>query len=215
VRSILNIVNNEKLKPLHSNYFRHSCVINNKRSKVGKQNPDIHTKLIEQCRQGESRSQYRLYKMYSKAMYNLAMRMLGNKMDAEDVIQDAFVTAFRKIGDYRGEASFGAWLRRIVVNHCINFLQRNKSFFESLESQTEPIQSEDNNDEVYGFSPEIIHGAVKMLPKGSRVVLNLFLFEGYKHREIATMLNISESTSKSQYQRAKTLLKEKLMNHEK
>jgi len=148
-------------------------------------------------------------------MYNIAMRMLGNKMDAEDVIQDAFVTAFRKIGDYRGEASFGAWLRRIVVNHCINFLQRNKSFFESLDSQTGQFQEEDNEEEAYGFPPEMIHGAVKNLPEGSRVVLNLFLFEGYKHREIAAMLNISESTSKSQYQRAKMLLKEKLMDHEK
>jgi len=182
---------------------------------VGKQNPDIHTKLIEQCRQGESRAQYRLYKMFSKAMYNIAMRMLANKMDAEDAIQEAFVTAFRKIGDYRGDASFGSWLRRIVVNQCINFLQRNKSFFDSLDTQIEQAQVEENDDEAYGFSPEMIHEAVKMLPEGSRVVLNLFLFEGYKHREISAMLNISESTSKSQYQRAKTLLKEKLMNYEK
>lgn len=72
--------------------------------------------------------------------------MLANKMDAEDVIQDAFVTAFRKIGDYRGEASFGSWLRRIVVNHCINFLQRSKSFFESLDTQIEQAQVEDNDD---------------------------------------------------------------------
>jgi len=148
-------------------------------------------------------------------MYNIAMRMLANKMDAEDVIQDAFVTAFRKIGDYRGEASFGSWLRRIVVNHCINFLQRNKSFFESLDSQIEQAWVEDNDDEAYEFSPEMIHEAVKVLPAGSRIVLNLYLFEGYKHREIAAMLSISESTSKSQYQRAKTLLKEKLMNYEK
>lgn len=144
-------------------------------------------------------------------MYNIAMRMLVNKMDAEDVLQEAFVTAFKKIGDYRGDAPVGAWLRRIVINHCINFLQRSKSFFESLEEQGIEIRDESDEEDGGDFSPEKIHEAVKSLPEGSRVVLNLYLFEGYKHREIATVLNISESTSKTQYQRAKTLLREKLL----
>jgi len=144
-------------------------------------------------------------------MYNIAMRMLANKMDAEDVLQEAFIMAFRKIEDYRHEASFGAWLRRIVINHCINFLHRSKSFFESLESHIENLREEDAEEGEYKFSPEMIHEAVKSLPEGSRVVLNLYLFEGYKHREIACVLNISESTSKSQYQRAKFLLKKKLL----
>lgn len=144
-------------------------------------------------------------------MYNIAMRMVANKMDAEDVLQESFVTAFRKIGDYRGEASIGGWIRRIVVNQSINFLQRNKSFFESLEEMGLDVRHE-SDDKVSGeFSPEKIHEAVKSLPEGCRVVLNLYLFEGYKHREISSMLNISESTSKTQYQRAKFLLKEKLL----
>jgi RNA polymerase sigma-70 factor (ECF subfamily) len=144
-------------------------------------------------------------------MYNIAMRMLANKMDAEDVLQEAFVAAFRNIGKYGGKAPFGSWLRRIVINHCINFLQRSKSFFESLEDNSVNVQHEDSDEDAYGFSAEKIHEAVKALPDGSRLVLNLYLFEGYKHREIATMLNISESTSKSQYQRAKKILKQILL----
>ena len=144
-------------------------------------------------------------------MYNIAMRMLANKMDAEDVMQEAFVAAFKKIGDYREESSFGAWLRRIVINHCLNFLQRSKEFFESLDNQCDTLRDDNSDEDDYNMSPKMIHEAVKTLPEGSRVVLNLFVFEGYKHREISAMLNISESTSKSQYQRAKNLLKEKLM----
>lgn len=178
------------------------------------QNPDIHIKLIEQCRKGDSRSQYRIYKLYAKAMYNVAMRMLANKMDAEDVMQEAFVSAFRKIDTYRQEASFGAWLRKIVINHCINFMQRKRSFFENLDESLADDAANDEENENYAFPPELIHESVKLLPEGSRVVLNLHLFEGYKHREIAQMLGISESTSKSQYQRAKILLKERLMQHE-
>lgn len=184
--------------------------IHYKSIKLAKHNPDIHQQLIEQCRKGDSRSQYRLYKLYAKAMYNIAMRMLANKMDAEDVIQEAFVAAFRKIGDYRGESSFGSWLKRIVINHCINFLKRKKEFFQSLDEHPEIARETVEDEREYDFSPEQIQGAIKTLPQGARLVLNLFLLEGYKHRQIAGMLNISESTSKSQYQRAKVLLKEKL-----
>lgn len=148
-------------------------------------------------------------------MYNIAMRMLANRMDAEDVMQEAFVAAFRKIGDYRGEAAFGAWLKRIVINHCINFMQRSRSFFESLEEKAVEPEADLPEDDDYAFPPEMIHEAVKMLPEGSRVVLSLYLLEGYKHREIAGIIGISESTSKSQYQRAKVLLKERLLKYEK
>lgn len=181
---------------------------------MGNQNPDIHSKLIAQCRKGDSRSQYRLYKLYAKAMYNVAMRMLANKMDAEDVMQEAFVSAFRKIDDYRQDASFGAWLRKIVINHCINFMQRKRSFFKNLDESFAEAADFFEENEDYVFPPELIHESVKLLPEGSRIVLNLHLFEGYKHREIAQMLKISESTSKSQYQRAKILLKERLLQHE-
>ena len=175
-------------------------------------NSDIHSKLIEQCARGNTRAQHRLYAAYSKAMYNIALRLLANKMDAEDALQEAFVQAFKNIEDYRGEAAFGAWLRKIVINYCLNFLQRNKTIFESLEEQNESVEQQETEkqEDAYGFQPEQIQQAILKLPEGSRIVLNLYLLEGYKHREIAAMLHISESTSKSQYQRAKKLLKQTL-----
>jgi RNA polymerase sigma-70 factor (ECF subfamily) len=177
--------------------------------------PDIHQQLIEKCREGDTKSQYRLYKLYSKAMYNIAIRLLANRMDAEDVLQEAFVAAFRKIGDFRGESGFGAWLKRIVINHCINFLKSKKACFVDLDSQHQDFPDGNGENDDDRFEPEIIHEMIKSLPDGSRIVLNLFLLEDYKHREIAQLLGISESTSKSQYQRAKMLLQEKLMMYEK
>ncbi len=181
---------------------------------MAKQELDIHRKLIEQCRKGDSRAQYRLYRLYSKAMYNIAIRLLANRMDAEDVLQEAFVAAFSKIGDFRGTSTFGAWLRRIVINHCINFLKARRQFLEDLEAHHATVAADGWEITDHRPDPEAIHAAVKSLPEGARTVFSLFLLEGYAHREIAGMLGISESTSKTQYQRAKALLKEKLV-HEK
>ena len=182
---------------------------------MGKHDLDIHRKLIEKCRAGDARSQYRLYKLYSKAMYNIAIRLLANKMDAEDVLQEAFVAVFGKLDKFREESTFGAWLKRIVINHCINFLKAKKQVFVEFDNQTAFVIDDgwEGVDQNYDF--EEVHEAIKTLPDGARAVFNLFLLEGYRHHEIATMLNISESTSKSQYQRAKLLLKEKLVRYEK
>lgn len=177
--------------------------------------PDIHQNLIRKCREGDSRSQYRLYKMYSKAMFNIAIRLLANRMDAEDILQEAFVSAFRKIGDFRGDSAFGAWLKRIVINHCISFLKSKKQLFDDFSENYENLPDENPENDNCRFEPEFLHEMIKSLPDGSRIVLNLFLLEDYKHREIAQMLGISESTSKSQYQRALMLLKEKLVVYEK
>jgi len=148
-------------------------------------------------------------------MYNIAIRLLANKMDAEDVLQEAFVAAFGKLDKFREESTFGAWLKRIVINHCINFLKSKKQIFDDLNNQSVTIADVDQADLHAEHDLEAVHEAIKTLPDGARAVFNLFLLEGYKHLEIATMLNISESTSKSQYQRAKLLLKEKLVINEK
>ncbi len=181
---------------------------------MAKNEPDIHQQLIEKCREGDTKSQYRLYKLYSKAMYNVAIRLLANRMDAEDVLQEAFVAAYRKIGDFRGDSGFGFWLKKIVINHCINFLKSKKVCFVDLDEHHHQIPDWNGEDGDVRFEPETIHECIKSLPDGSRVVLNLFLLEDFKHREIAQMLGISESTSKSQYQRAKMLLHEKLVKYE-
>jgi RNA polymerase sigma-70 factor (ECF subfamily) len=199
----------------NSNFLLFNPVFKNKEKKLGKRTVDIHQQLIEKCRRGDSRAQYSLYRQYSKAMYNTAIRLLVNKMDAEDVLQEAFVAAFRKLDDFRGESTFGAWLKCIVINHCINFLKMKKLVFEDIQNHTSAMADGGLNWAEHAFNLEEIHETIKTLPGGARAVFNLFLLEGYKHQEIAAMLNISESTSKSQYQRAKLLMKEKLCGYEK
>ena len=158
--------------------------------------------------EGDIKAQFLLYKQYSKAMYNIAVRFMNNTMDAEDVLQESFVTAFEKLDKLENPKLFSAWLRRIVVNNCISILRKRKIYFEELEERT--IVAEDYDDVNAGIDPAIVHKAIKELPEGGRTILVLYALEGYKHREIAEMLNISESTSRTQYSRALKILKESL-----
>ena len=164
----------------------------------------IEAPLIEECRNGNRKAQFRLYNQYSKAMYNLAFRILNNREDAEDILQEAFVECFRNIGSFRFESTFGAWIKKILVNKCINHLRKKKIDLTLCESFPADIYEEE--DEVTYDTGKIIKG-VEMLPDGYRVILTLYLFEGYDHAEISQILGISESTSKSQYSRAKEKLR--------
>lgn len=164
----------------------------------------IHAPLIEECRKGSSRAQYLLYKQYSKAMYNVAYRMLNNREDAEDILQETFVDCFRHIDTFRFESTFGAWLKRILVNKCINQIQRKKIDLKLTEELPENIYEEEE-EQVYDVSRVIKE--IELLPDGYRIILTLYLLEGYDHAEIAQILGITESTSKSQYSRAKDRLR--------
>lgn len=171
---------------------------------------EMHAELIKQCIRGDSRAQYRLYKLYSKAMYNICTRMLNNRHEAEDILQDAFVSAFRNLKNFKANSTFGAWLKRIVINKCISHLRKNKLMLVEIESGNFETPDAYNWDEYSANNPEYIHQAIKELPEGSRVIFNLFALEGFKHKEISEMLNVSESTSKSQYLRARSILMEKI-----
>jgi RNA polymerase sigma factor (sigma-70 family) len=164
----------------------------------------IHAPLIEECRKGSSKAQFRLYNQYAKAMYNLAYRILNNREDAEDMLQEAFIECFRNIESFRFESTFGAWLKKIVVNRCINQLKKKKTdltFYDTPPSVA--IEEEEEN----SFDTKKIFKGIEMLPDGYRIILTLYLLEGYDHSEISQILGISESTSKSQYSRAKEKLK--------
>jgi len=167
----------------------------------------IHAPLIEECRKGNSRAQFRLYNQYAKAMYNIAYRMLNNREDAEDILQETFVDCFRNLNSFRFESTFGAWLKRILINKCINHLQK-KRIDLTLTDELPNIGYEEEDETVYDIS-KITRG-IEMLPDGYRVILSLYLLEGYDHSEIAQILGISESTSKSQYSRAKEKLRSQL-----
>jgi len=164
----------------------------------------IHAPLIEECRSGNSRAQFRLYNLYSKAMYNLAYRILNNREVAEDILQEAFVECFRSINTFRFESTFGAWLKKIVVNKCINQLKKKKIDITLCETLPPVIIDED--EEVTYDTTKIFKG-IETLPDGYRVILTLYLLEGYDHSEISQILGITESTSKSQYSRAKEKLR--------
>lgn len=141
-------------------------------------------------------------------MYNTCIRIVSNQFDAEDIIQESFLSAFNSLSSFKGEASFGGWLKRIVINKSLNALRKKKETFAELDNVN--IADANHDEDFPEVTPEIIHEAIKSLPDKARVILNLYLLEGYMHREIAEMLDISESTSKSQYQRAKGLLQEKV-----
>jgi RNA polymerase sigma-70 factor (ECF subfamily) len=140
-------------------------------------------------------------------MYNICYRITNNPDDAEDVLQEAFLSAFRNLQSFKGESSFGAWLKRIVVNSSINHVKKSRILYTQLNGHDVEHESEINDNELI-LEIDRIKEALQQLPDGFRTVLSLYLFEGYDHREIAEILNISESTSKSQYNRAKKRLKE-------
>jgi len=167
------------------------------------------TNLIERCRKGEANAQFILYKRYSKAMYNIAIRFLNNKMDAEDILQESFITAFEKLDELTDHNAFGSWLKRIVINNCITQVRNLKYNFVNIDDHVPDAGIEEGGDEIQE-DPAIVHEYIKRLPAGSRTVLVLYALEGYKHREIAGMLGISESTCKSQYRRALGLLNKEL-----
>lgn len=164
----------------------------------------IHAPIIEECRKGNSRAQFILYNQYSKAMYNLAYRILNNREDTEDILQDVFVECFRNIDSFRFESTFGAWLKKITINKCINQIKKKKidlTLYDTLPSVT----YEEENEVLY--DTEKIFKSIETLPDGYRIILTLYLLEGYDHSEISQILGISESTSKSQYSRAKEKLR--------
>lgn len=173
---------------------------------------NIHEELIERCRLGDREAHYRLYKLYSKAMFNVGYRITGNEADAEDVLQEAFVSAFKNLHHYRGDASFGAWLKRIVINKAINVLKKHKWEMMPENKEIDVAAEEEPQDYVSDLNVARVRNAIQQLPDGYRSVLSLYLLEGYDHQEIGEIMGISESTSKSQLNRAKNKLKELLTN---
>ncbi len=171
--------------------------------------------MIESCKKGDVRAQYQLYSLYNRAMYNICYRMTGKQEEAEDMLQESFTYAFSRLGSFRFESSFGAWLKRIVVNTCINHLKKRKVDLVYTEQHNDPPPDNDPVDyEEIQFRVEQVNRAVELLPEGYRIVFSLYLLEGYDHKEISEILGVSESTSKSQFLRAKQKIKEILMSDE-
>lgn len=147
-------------------------------------------------------------------MFNICNRMMNDISDAEDMLQESFTEAFRRLDSFRHESTFGAWLKMIVINKCINEIKRKKAQLEFFDDMSPFEDEEDITDaQEVGLSPDKIRKAMEELPKGSRMIFSLYLLEGYDHQEISEILNISESNSKTQYMRAKQRIKEILKTH--
>lgn len=171
-----------------------------------------HRDIVEECKRGNRQAQFELYRLYAKGMYNICLRMVGREGDAEDLLQNSFIDVFTKLHTFRYQSSIGAWIKRIVVNNCINFLKRKRIYFEDLKHTYEYELSTQEDDPGGKVNVEAIKNALFQLPDGYRVVFSLYSLEGYDHKEIAQILNVTEATSKSQYSRAKKKLKELLNN---
>lgn len=167
------------------------------------------SKLIEGCAKGDRAAQRALYDRYSRKMMVVCQRYSKSSQEAEDILQEGFIKIFKAIKDFRFESKLDTWITRIMINTALNS-QRQKLYLLPMVDVTELTLPEREDISLSGFHLSELIGMVQSLPDGCRVVFNLFAIEGYTHKEIADMLEISEGTSKSQYNRAKALLRAKI-----
>ncbi|MFD3000283.1 RNA polymerase sigma factor [Pontibacter toksunensis] len=169
---------------------------------------DVNHQVIDRCKSGDNRAQYELYKLYSKAMFNVSMRITNDYAEAEDVLQEAFVSAFKNLHAYKAEASFGSWLKKIVVNASINAIRKRRAELVPMDERVVSEVPDEVQEDDSDWQVAKVRRAIQQLPDGYRVVLSLYLLEGFDHAEIGEILGVTESTSKSQYSRARKKLLE-------
>lgn len=176
---------------------------------AAKQNLD-ENELVRACKREDGRAQKAVYERYSPLMLSLCARYVRSLDEAKDVLQDGFVKVFTRIGDYEGKGSFEGWMRRIFVNTALESL-RKKNVLSFAEDATElEIQDTFEVNAISKISADEIHRLICSLPVGYRTVFNLYAIEGYSHDEVAEMMNISSVTSRSQFSRARTILRDKM-----
>lgn len=164
--------------------------------------------LVKECVSGNARSQRLLFDRFSAKMLGVAMRYINDKERAEDVLQDAFIKVFKHLNRFKNDGSLEGWIRRIVVNTALDQLRKNKKRQSDIALDDSFIEITTNNFTEERLQAESLMKIVQELPDGYRTVFNMFAIEGYSHKEIAKKLGITENTSKSQYSRAKSVLRE-------
>ena len=171
---------------------------------------NIHEDLIRGCQVNDRKAQFQVYKLYYKAMFNTAIRIVNDSAQAEDIMQESFLEAFRQIDSYRGESSFGTWLKKIVINKSIDEIRKARDVISIDQADIEvPDQNDDENYiQVLSTRVEEIRKAIHALPDSYRIILSLYLLEGYDHEEISQILDISYNLSRTRYSRARKKLLE-------
>jgi len=168
---------------------------------------NIHQDLIDACSAGDRNAQFRIYKLYYKAMYNTSLRIVNKTAEAEDIIQESFLEAFQRLDTYTGAGSFGSWLKRIVINRSLDFLRKEKEMVPIEEIEYDLTDADDAvPEEEIEYKVAEIKRAISQLPDEYRIIVSLFLLEGYDHEEIAHILNISNQLSRTRYSRARQKL---------
>ncbi|RYY39432.1 MAG: sigma-70 family RNA polymerase sigma factor [Chitinophagaceae bacterium] len=168
--------------------------------------------LVEGCRQGDRKLQKELYERYAPKMYGVCLRYAGTSEEAEDILQEGFVKVFNKIGSFRSEGSFEGWIRRIIVNTAIEHFRR-KTYLQPVTEREEQTVESDYLSVLDDLAEKDIIGLVQQLSPGYRSVFNMYVVEGYTHKQIGELLGISEGTSKSQLSRAKAILQDLVRTH--
>ena len=167
--------------------------------------------MIQGCLDNSAFAQESLYSRFSPRMLGVCYRFARSKEDAEDMMQEGFIKVFTQIHQFRGQGALEGWIRRIIVHTCINVLKKNKKFTDSVDLfHAGSMYLNENNIPSILQAKQVVE-CIRLLPVGYKTVLNLYAIEGYSHKEIATILDIEESTSRSQYTRAKSMLEEVLI----
>lgn len=166
--------------------------------------------VVEQCKANDRKAQLQLYNQYCSGMFYVALRFVKNTNDAEDIVQESFIKAFQKIHQFKGDVSFGAWLKRIVINKSIDFLKSKKERLVSLDENYMQVVEDDDWTVEDGISLEEVKLAMEQLPEKYKYVVMMFLLEGYDHREISNVLGLSETACRTRLLRGKGFLKELL-----
>ena len=171
-------------------------------------NEDI---LVKKCIEGDNRAQKKLFDLFAPKLFGVCLRYMKDHDLAQDTLQDGFVKIFTKLSDYNGKGSFEGWMRRITVNTCLDQLRKDQKLKMNTSIDDVSFLVKDNHWIEEELTAKDLLKLVESLPDGYRVVFNMFAIEGYSHKEIAEQLNISENTSKSQFSRAKSHLRRKLI----
>lgn len=168
--------------------------------------------IVEECKANNRKAQLKLYKQYCDGMFCVAMRFLKNEVDAEDVTQESFIKAFQKIDQFKGDVTFGAWLKRIVINKSIDFLKSKRQRMVELDESFMSVTEDDDWTIESGINLEEVKIAIESLPEKYKYVVMMFLMEGFDHNEISEVLGLSSSNCRTRLLRGKGLLKELLKN---
>lgn len=198
------------------NIVKNASSLNQKCSKVDLQIIDIHHNLIKAClnqsdtpaeKAEKRKAQFELYKLYYKAMYNTALRIVNQTDEAEDIMQNSFLDAFSKLGTWNGTGTFGSWLKRIVINNAVDAIRRHREFRLLADEELE-IPDNTFDEPYYDIEARVeeVKNAMKQLSHEDRVILSLFLLEGYDHEEISGILEISYNATRTRYSRARQRL---------